>query len=259
MLKRDLSMADVGAELPDVETRSVKARAPNDVWHVDLTTVPTAAGFWVPWFPFATFLRWPFAWWVAAAVDSASRLVVGLAVFKRRPTSLEVCSFLRRAIGKAKASPRVIITDQGTEFGQAFRRWCRARGIRPRRGAVGDHGSLAIVERFIRSMKAECARRILVPFRIPAMRDELGCYATWFNEHRPHEALGGRTPLEVYARASPANEAPRFEPRERWPSTARCAAPRVPVKGDLGARLHLVVRRLQNRRHLPLIELRRAS
>ena len=44
---------------------------------------------------------------------------------------------------------------------------------------------------------SDCARRILVPFRLAAMRDELGCYATWFNEHRPHEALRGRTPLEV--------------------------------------------------------------
>ena len=259
MLKRDLSREDVGAELPAVETRPVRARAPNDVWHVDLTTVPTAAGFWVPWFPFAKFLRWPFAWWLAVAVDSASRLVVGFAVFKRRPTSLEVCSFLRKAIGTKKAAPRAIITDQGTEFGQVFRRWCRRRGIRARRGAVGEHGSLAIVERFIRSMKSECARRVLVPFRLSAMRDELGCYATWFNEHRPHEALGGRTPLEVFARASPANEAPRFEPRQHWPARARCAAPKVPVKGDACVRLELLVHRLKDRRHLPLIELRRAS
>ena len=64
------------------------------------------------------------------------------------------------AIGKTRASPRSIIADQGTEFGRVFRRWCRRKGIRPRRGPVGEHGSLAIVERFIRSMKSECTGRI---------------------------------------------------------------------------------------------------
>ncbi|NOT29068.1 MAG: DDE-type integrase/transposase/recombinase [Planctomycetes bacterium] len=175
------------------EPRSTKAREPNDVWHVDLTAVPTAARFWVPWFPFAKLQRWPFAWWVAVAVDHASRLVVGLAVFNHRPNSAEVTSFLERAIERVKAAPGTIITDKGVEFGWAFRSWGRRRGIRQRRGAVGEHGSIAIAERFIRSIKSECTRRILVPFRLSEMRDELRCYATWFNEHRPHEALRGRT------------------------------------------------------------------
>ena len=33
--------------------RIVTANRPNHVWHVDLTVVPTNAGFWVPWLPFA--------------------------------------------------------------------------------------------------------------------------------------------------------------------------------------------------------------
>ena len=97
-----------------------------------------------------------------------------------------------------------------------------------------------------------------MPFRLAEMRSELGCYATWFNEHRPHEALGGRTPLELFTRAPPANEQPRFEPRARWPRRSRCAAPNVPVKGSAGARLELVVCMLASKRHLPVIEIRRA-
>ena len=31
----------------------VTAKCPNHVWHVDLTTVPTTAGFWASWLPFA--------------------------------------------------------------------------------------------------------------------------------------------------------------------------------------------------------------
>ncbi|UCE61763.1 MAG: helix-turn-helix domain-containing protein, partial [Phycisphaerales bacterium] len=64
-----------------VELRTVTAKYPNHVWHVDLTVVPTTAGFWAPWFPLSLPQVWPFCWWVACAVDHYSRLVLGLAVF----------------------------------------------------------------------------------------------------------------------------------------------------------------------------------
>jgi transposase InsO family protein len=48
---------------------------------------------------------------------------------------------------------------------EGFRGWCKRRGIWLRYGAVGKHGSIAIVERFIRSMKQECTRRLVVPLR----------------------------------------------------------------------------------------------
>jgi transposase InsO family protein len=258
MLKREPPRDDVAVELPVPEGRRLTAKAPNDVWHVDLTAVPTAVGFWVPWLPFAKLLRWPFAWWVAVAVDHASRLVVGFAIFDQKPSSAEVASFLSRAIRSRRASPRAVITDKGTEFAGAFRRRCLLHGIGQRIGKVGEHGSIAIVERLIRSMKSECTKRILVPLRLAAMRRELGCYATWYNEHRPHEALGGRTPHEVFTRAPPANEQPRLEPREHWPKKARCAAPNAPLKGRAGVPPDLVVRRLADKRHLPVIAIRRA-
>jgi transposase InsO family protein len=121
--------------------------------------------------------------------------VVGLAIFKKRPTSSQVTSFLGKAMRRAGVSPRHIITDKGREFFcEWFKAWCGRHGIRPRFGAVGQHGSIALVERFIRSMKSECTRRIMVPMRLDSMRQELAFYASWFNEHRPHAGLDGRTP-----------------------------------------------------------------
>lgn len=238
-------------------TRSVAGLAspqPNDVWHVDLTAIPTAAGFWTPWFPFARVQRWPFCWWAAVAVDHASRQLVGFALFKTRPSSVDVCAFLGRAIRKAGSTPRYIITDKGKEFFcWAFKSWCRRRGIRPRFGAIGRHGSITVVERFIRSMKSECTRRIVVPFRLEQMRRELTSYTIWYNEQRPHASLDGRTPAEVYCRLSPASEAPRYEPRARW---LRDAGNR---RGRPGVRLELVLSHLDGRRHLPVVELKPAA
>jgi hypothetical protein len=43
-------------------SRVVRAKRPNHVWHVDLTTVPMAGGFWTTWLPLAVPQCWPFCW-----------------------------------------------------------------------------------------------------------------------------------------------------------------------------------------------------
>jgi hypothetical protein len=108
-------------------------------------------------------------------------------------------------------------------------------------------------------MKAECTRQVMVPYGLVAMRTEIVCYIGWYNEHRPHSALGSRTPLEVYRALPPANEAARFEPRKYWPRRSRCASPVAPIRGRRGSRLKLVVNHIDGRQHLPVIELKRAA
>jgi transposase InsO family protein len=85
--------------------RRVTAKYPNHVWHVDFTIVPTAAGFWTPWLPFARPQCWHFCWWVALLVDHHSRKALGFAVFKKQPSSQDVRQFLGRVIGQSGAAP----------------------------------------------------------------------------------------------------------------------------------------------------------
>ena len=233
----------------EVSTRVVVATRPNHIWHVDLTVVPTTAGFWVPWVPFSKLQCWPFCWWVAIVIDQFSRRVIGFALFKKAPTSNEVCQFLDRVMKRAGIKPTVIITDKGRQFFcKTFKAWCRGCSVRPRFGAVGRHASIAILERFIRSMKTECTRRVLVPLRLDAMRDELACYATWYNDHRPHQALGGRTPTEIHVGSEARVRT--IEPRARWP-----------VEGDQTRAQHirLLVKFVEGRRNLPVVELKRVA
>ena len=77
--------------------RVVTARHPHHVWHVDLTLLPTSAGFWVPWWPFALLQRWPFCFWLGVVLDHFSRSVVGWRLFFKEPTALEVVGLLERA------------------------------------------------------------------------------------------------------------------------------------------------------------------
>ncbi len=255
----------VSADAPGLDSgsapRVVRAGYPDHVWHVDLTVVPTGLGFWASYFPFSLPQCWPFCWWLAVVVDHFSRRAVGFSVFARQPDSVSVRTFLGRLMASAHTAPKYLICDKGPQFWcDAFKQWCSHRhGIRPRFGAIGQHGSIAVVERFILSLKTECTRRLLVPYSRRHLRRELAYYFEWYNEHRPHMKLHGPTPHEVYHSRRPANRQPRFEPRPLWPRPSPCARPQVLVKGQPGARFDIHVEYLHGRRHLPIVALKRAA
>ena len=155
--------------------------------------------------------------------------------------------------------PHDLLSDQGTQFiAKGFRRWCRQRGIRHSFGALGKYGSLAVIERGIRTMKSECIRRLsVVPYRLAALEQELALYCSWYNDLRPHAWLGGATPNEIHRHQRPDCRKPRFELRSRWPRRSPCAAPQALIRGQPGVRLDLSVQFLAERRHLPIVTLKR--
>ena len=251
---------------PPIETmpsvgRVVTADRPNHVWHTDLTVVPTNGGFWASWLPFALPQCWPFCWWVIVVVDHYSRQALGHAVFKQQPTSEQVRQFLGRLIAKVGAAPKYLVTDSGTQFTCAeFAPWCKRHKIQHRKGAIGQTGSIAVCEPFILTLKDGCSRCLaVVPMVQRSFRRELDLFGGWYNEHRPHMSLKGATPDEVYFKFRPANRAPRFEPRARWPRGSPCASPQTLVKGQPGVKLELKVKFVSGRSHLPCVTLCRAA
>ena len=132
--------------MAEVSGRVVTAKRSNHVWHIDLTAVPTGGGFWSLWIPFALPQCWPFCWWVVVVADHYSRRAMGFSVFHSKPDSRSVRAFLGRALMRAGAAPKYLICDKDSIFWcDAFKRWCKRRRIRPRFGAVGQHGSIAVV------------------------------------------------------------------------------------------------------------------
>jgi transposase InsO family protein len=243
------------------EGRRVTAKYPNHVWHTDLTVVPTAAGFWTSWLPFALPQCWPFCWWVAVVLDHHSRRALASTVFKKQPTAEQVRGFLGRAIAAVGAAPKYLVTDGGVQFTcAAFKPWCLRHGIRHRRGAVGKSGSIAVVERFILTLKSNCTRILpVVPMARQLFQHELQLFQTWYNSHRPHSTLDGAPPDEVYFGRKRACHLPRFEPRLHWPRGSPCARPQTLVKGQPGVQVSLSVKLLANRRHLPLVTITRLA
>lgn len=92
-----------------------------------------------------------------------------------------------------------------------------------------------------------------MPYNRQAFRNELQLYIDWFNEHRPHMTLKGRTPNEVYFNTRPANQQPRFESRKHWPRGSPCAKPRTLAKGQPGVRLELEEDFIGDRKHQPIV------
>jgi transposase InsO family protein len=134
-----------------------------------------------------------------------------------------------------------MVTDRGAQFQNEYRAWCAAHRVRPRFGAVGQHGSIAVVERFIRSMKEECFRATGVPFALRLLELELDSWLAWYHAHRPHQGLKGRTPAEVLRqRADVTRQRPPPRPHKMRP-------------------VRLIVGHLDGRAHLPIVALRRAT
>ena len=99
---------------------------------------------------------------------------------------------------------------------------------------------MAIIERFIRTLKNEGTRKIFVPYGFDKMRDELGAFITWYNEYRPHMTLKSRTPKEAYDDV-PLTPEPSRLPRSQAPP------------------MTLTVSFFAGRRHLPIFRIDKAA
>jgi hypothetical protein len=185
---------------------------------------------------------------------------MGFAVFTQQPSALAVQRFLERVIRRAGVTPRYLITDQGSQFtDEGFRTWARIRGICQRFGAIGKYGSIAVIERLMRTVKQECTRRLVVPYSKEKFAAELRHFVRWYNGHRPHDTLQAATPDEVYRGLTPACMKPRFEPRPRWPRDSPCAGAQTTIRGRPGVCVEFNVRYLAGRKHLPIVSLKRVA
>ena len=233
---------DLEVSEDDPESKSISADYPDHVWSLDLTAVPTLGGFWTSLIPNSLSQVWPYCWWVLVIIDHFSRNAVGFALFKKSPTSEEVTEALERSIARTGRKPKHIISDKGAQFYcDNYKGWCLQNNMKTRFGAVGRHGSVAVTERLVKTLKVECTRLISIPLNFKAMRYELALFFSWYNEFRTHEYLGARTPMEIY------NHSPPSEP------------PLKLVHASEVPKLELHVSYLDGRKHLPVIDIQKAA
>ena len=98
--------------------------------------------------------------------------------------------------------PNSILSDNGPQFSgfrggyTQFERWLMDLDILPIHGRIMHPQTQGKVERFHRTMKAEALRT--TPANLEHAKQLLNDWRWRYNELRPHEALGMKTPASVY-------------------------------------------------------------
>jgi len=125
-------------------------------------------------------------------VHLASRRVV-YAAGTRNPTQAWTAQQLRNATMAADA-PAILVRDRDQKFGAEFDRVAEGAGARVIKTAVRAPNMNAIAERFVGSVRREVLDHVLLlgAEHLDALVRE---YQTYFNEARPHQALGQRRPF----------------------------------------------------------------
>jgi len=244
---------------PDlVAPRIVTSKYPNHLWGADITLVPTTQGFALGVEPEAIPQEHPYSFHVLNVIDHFSRRLMDEKIFPKCPTSSDIVGAFEEICCENRISPKHLVLDQGVQFYcHETRDWCQRRNIKPRFGAVGKHGSIAVVERLHLSMKEECTRRIIVPVNKNDFEKELSLWRHWYNSCRPHMTLKGRTPDEIYFNLRATNTLPRIEPRPKVRHSTLCAKPRVMMAGKAGRHVDLRLLFLEGRSHLSVLTIQR--
>jgi putative transposase len=159
--------------------RGVAIERVNQVWSTDITYIRLRSGFV----------------YLAAVLDWHSRYVLSWAL----SNSLEVgfcLEVLEAAL--ARGRPEIFNTDQGAQFtSPAFTGRLVAAGVRISMDGRGRALDNVFVERLWRSVKYEEVYLQDYGGMGDAQRG-LGQYFGFYNQERPHQALGYRTPRAVY-------------------------------------------------------------
>ena len=172
---------------------------PNQVWAADITDIPMSRGFL----------------YLVAIMDWYSRHVVAWRLSNTLDADFCV-EALEEALSKGK--PEVFNTDQGSQFtSEGFTGLLERNGIRVSMDGKGRYADNIFVERLWRSVKYEEVYLKAYSNGLEA-RAGIEAYFSFYNTQRPHQALGYRTPTEVFSGDSARPTEPPAE-RRRWSPT----------------------------------------
>jgi len=177
--KRFLPFQAILGSIHSIRRRQSYSRL-TQVWAADITYIPMAKGFL----------------YLVAIIDWYSRYVLSW----KLSNTLDA-DFCVEALEEAlrKGAPEIFNTDQGSQFtGEEFTGLLKKHGITISKDGKGSYNDNLFIERLWRTVKYE-------EVYLNAYQDgreariSLGNYFRFYNTERPHQALGYRTPAEVFA------------------------------------------------------------
>jgi putative transposase len=160
--------------------RGVEAQRPNHIWRADITYIRMRHGFMYLCAILDLFSRYVLSWELSNTLDA------------------DFCvSTLERAL--AIAVPEISNTDQGSQFGsEDWVSLLMKHNVAISMDGRGRAFDNIFVERLWRTVKYEEVYLKDYSGGINA-KESLAGYFRFYNGRRPHQALGYKTPVEVYA------------------------------------------------------------
>ena len=153
---------------------------PNQVWAADITYIPMARGFLY-----------------LVTINGLVQPLCDLLAPLKHPGADFCVEALEEALRRGQ--PDIFNTDQGSQFtSEAFTELLKQHGVRISMDGKGRYRDNIFVERLWRTVKYEEVYLKAYQDGRDA-RNGLGEYFRFYNNLRPHQALGYRTPAEVFA------------------------------------------------------------
>jgi putative transposase len=160
--------------------RHLNINRANQVWCSDITYIRLRGGFAYLTVIMDWYSRYVLAWEVSVTMDDSFCV-----------------SALERAL-RRYGTPEIFNTDQGSQYtGAAFTGVLGEHGIRISMDGKGRAMDNIMVERLWRSLKYEDI--YLKDYEtVQELTEGLRRYFEFYNNERPHQSFGGKTPAEVY-------------------------------------------------------------
>jgi putative transposase len=186
--------------------RVLRAKRANHVWTADLTEIRGFLGL--------------FAYKLVLVLDLFSRFPLAFGVFRKEQTAEQVVDVLDRAI-RRHGRPGHFVSDQGSQFtADLFRERLEVLSIGQRFGAIGEYGSIAVIERLWRTLKGLLVVTLWPPLPAAHLAARVELALAYYSDFRPHQGLSGATPAEVYRGETPKAQLAVPPPRKtREPTT----------------------------------------
>jgi putative transposase len=173
---------------PDLVERDFTAERRDQLWVADITYIPTAPGFL----------------FLAVVLDVWSRRIVGWRIANHLRAEL-VVEALEAACAQRRPDGVIHHSDQGTQYTSiAFGIRCRAAGVRPSMGSVGDAYDNAMAESFFATLECELLERHGIRSKAETRIAVFEWIEGWYNSRRRHSSLDYLSPNDFETRAEEA-------------------------------------------------------
>ena len=169
---------------PNHLNRQFQVNHPDRVWASDITYLWTRQG-WL---------------YIAVILDLFSRKVVGWSISPRMTSELVKKALDMAVINRQPPQGLLHHSDQGSQYASyAYQAELKKHGMVCSMSRKGNCWDNAVVERFFRSLKAECTNHQQYVSRDMARRDVIDYILMFYNCQRLHSTLGYRSPTDFEA------------------------------------------------------------